>query len=63
MSSKIDCRIIDKNGYIINSKGQQMNPGNGDVTWFTFENAKKLVDYSKGQQIRIYDKWGDTEIM
>ena len=28
-------------------------------SWFTLESARKIVDYSKGQQIRWISKYGD----
>lgn len=36
---------------IQNSDGTIFNAGTGNDSWFTLEDARKLVDYSKGQRI------------
>lgn len=46
---------------IRNANGTYLNNGTDLTSWFTLEQAKRIVDYSIGQQIRehdgMYDLW------
>ena len=51
---------IDKANYrIINPNGRIKYAGTGMPSWFTLDNAKKIVDYSNGEMIYEYDNNGE----
>jgi hypothetical protein len=44
---------------IRNANGTYLNNGTGLQSWFTLEHARKIVNYSIGQQIREHDGVND----
>ena len=44
---------------IRNADGTYLNNGTGLKSWFTIDEARKIVNYSIGQQIREHDGVSD----